>query len=238
MKYRWGVFDLESNGFLYDTTNIWCIVVKDLHSGEVFKYDPSSIHAGLCKLQKFKFLIGHNICNFDIPLIWRFYPNWKYKDQIRDTLCMSKLFNPERFGGHSLESYGEQFKRAKPPHEDFSRYTPEMLHRCTEDVEINCMTYEYLVRKYTKDWSWKESLQLEQDFALDQGLQELAGVDIDLELAYKLIEDIDKEVGELDPILLERMPKRVLQKGVTVKKVFLKSGGYTKQVSDWFEEDL
>ena len=66
---------------------------------------------------------------------------WKFEGVIRDTLCMSKLFDPER-PSHSLDSYGKQFNRFKPVHEDWSRYSPEMLHRCTEDVEINSMLYE------------------------------------------------------------------------------------------------
>lgn len=234
--FKRGVFDIESNGYLYETTVIWCIVIKDIDSGDIYTFGPDEIEDGVNFLSRFDMLIGHNICNFDVNLIWRFYPNWTYRN-LRDTLCMSKLFHPERRGGHGLESFGMQFKRYKPYIEDFTKFDEGMIHRCTEDVEINHMAYEYLVNKYAKGWKWMDSLLLEQDFAIDQGRQELEGVDIDQCLAYQVVEKIDAEVEELDPILLSRMPKRVVQKGATVNKVFLKSGGYTKAVTDWFSDD-
>lgn len=230
------VFDLEADNLLYGATRLWCCVAKDLDSGEVFKYPPNKIEEGLELLSSYGVIIGHNICTFDVPLIQKLYPGWEYK-KLRDTLVMSKLFDPERRSGHSLESYGEQFNRAKPTHEDWTRFSEEMLYRCSEDVEINCMAYDYLVGRFGVGWNWFDSLNLEQEFALDQGLQELAGVDINHDLALRLVEEIDMEVATIDPILLGRMPKRVLPVGKPVNKVFLKDGsGYTAQVKKWINE--
>ena len=35
------IFDIETNGFLSDVTNIWCIIIKDIDTNKFysFKYD-------------------------------------------------------------------------------------------------------------------------------------------------------------------------------------------------------
>jgi len=43
-------------------------------------------------------------------------------------------------GPHSLAAWGWLLGRAKPEHTDWWHYTPEMLHRCEEDVKINTAT--------------------------------------------------------------------------------------------------
>ena len=35
----------------------------------------------------------------------------------------------------------------KPKHEDWSKFSPEMLHRCREDVKINVLVYEALLKE-------------------------------------------------------------------------------------------
>lgn len=237
------VYDLESDGLLYDATVIWCVVVKDLYTKEVFKFPPNRIEEGLALLSTYDLIIGHNICGYDIPLILKLYPHFTYKGA-RDTLCMSKLFNPERNTGHGLESYGIQFGRYKPEHEDWTQYSEAMLHRCSEDVEINCLVYDHLVERYCKNWNWLNPLLLEQDFSRDQAYQELEGVDLDVDLAYRLIKQIDDEVGPLSETLYERIPDRCKPIGSNLEdgvKPFKKDGNYTSKTQEFvnmFDYDL
>lgn len=226
------VFDLEANGFVYEATNLWCICAKDLSTRESFQFYESSLLDGLDLLGSYDLLVGHNIMGYDIPLLQKLYPSFTYKGA-RDTLCMSKLFNPERLRGHSLESYGTQFGIEKPAHNDWTRFSQEMLHRCTEDVAINVMLYNYLVDKYCTNWQWLDPLLLEQEFSYYQTLQELEGVDINVELAYELVDRIDLEVAELDKVLLDRIPKKLVQVGATVSKPFKKDGTYCQRVLDF-----
>jgi hypothetical protein len=226
------VFDLESNGFIYEADTIWCLCLKDLETRETYCFSGADLQDGVDLLSTYDYIIGHNICGYDVPLIKKLYPNWVHKE-LRDTYCMSKLFNPERRQGHSLESYGEQFGRKKPEHEDWTQFSEEMLHRCKEDVEINCILYDYLVDKYCQDWSWKDSLLLEQQFAMYQTYQEVEGVDVDIDLANRLVAQIDKEVAELDELLQSRVPTKVVQTGVTITKPFKKDGTYRENVAKW-----
>lgn len=226
------VFDLESDGLLREATIIWCIVLKNLETGHVDKcYSDGDIYLALKALEEAKIIIGHNICGFDIPLIKKLHPDFEVKGKIRDTLCMSKLFDPDR-QLHSLESYGLKFGRAKPEHDDWSAFSHEMLHRCAEDVEINTMLYKYLVDKECKGWDWVEAIELEQAFAADQAQQELNGVDIDIGAATKLIERLDTEIAIVDSQLYRQLPYYVKNKG-PVNKPFKKDGSYSKMVTDW-----
>lgn len=143
------VFDIEANGFYEEADTIWCIVTKDVDSGLITQYyenpsDLSAIQCGFIDLANADELIGHNIIDYDLRLIKKLYPAFDTQAKIIDTMIISQLLRPDRYGGHSLEAWGNHFGRKKPEHEDWTQFSPEMLHRCTEDVEINYLTYTAL----------------------------------------------------------------------------------------------
>jgi len=143
------IFDIEANGLYDEADRIWCIVTKDIDTGQIKKY--TSIHdhlnMGILHLEEADELIGHNIIDYDLRLIKKLYPSFNPKGKILDTMILSQLLYPERQGGHSLEAFGEKYGIKKPEHEDWSRFSPEMLHRCTEDTEINCKVYDELMKE-------------------------------------------------------------------------------------------
>jgi len=135
------VYDTESDGFVEQATRIWCIVLKDTYSGVVYQFDDStrfkSIQHGIQILEDADEIIAHNQIDHDLRLIKKLYPKFCPSGKILDTMLLSQLLQPDRAGGHSLRAAGERQGRPKPEHEDWSQYSPEMLHRCSEDVEIN-----------------------------------------------------------------------------------------------------
>ena len=56
---------------------------------------------------------------------------------IADTLLISRFLWPERAGGHGLGAWGERLGFPKGDYSDWSKYTPEMLAYCRQDVEVN-----------------------------------------------------------------------------------------------------
>ena len=83
------VFDLETNGLLNDATRIHCISLysnetKQIESFNDEKYADNpkdlpmaghySITTAIHWLEVADYIIGHNIINFDIPVIKKFYP--------------------------------------------------------------------------------------------------------------------------------------------------------------------
>lgn len=226
------VFDTESDGLLYDITKLWCIVAKDMDTGDIQVFPPDKIREGLEYLQTADILIGHHISGYDYVVINKLYGISLSILKARDTLVMSKLFFPEQ-KIHSLDFWGKKLKRKKPVHTDWTQYSDEMLHRCTEDVEINHVLYEYLVEKEASQWKWGNSIIMEQYFSYDQGRQEITGVTIDTALARKTLATIDEELRVIDGQLDERLPLRIVDRKA-VNKPFVKSGDYSAMVYSWY----
>lgn len=118
--------------------------------------DDHSIKYARPVFQKATTLIGHNIIGYDNDLLERFLGIDLTDKRIFDTLVWSQTLNPDRklprgcpavafnpvtgqndkVGPHSVAAWGYRVARAKPSHHDWLNFSPEMLHRCEEDVAI------------------------------------------------------------------------------------------------------
>ena len=140
---RVAIFDCESNGFLDRVTNIWCIWVQDPISKKSIGYRPDEIGKAVRFLETFDVLIGHNIIEFDVPLIKKFYPSFRCP-ALFDTLILSRMIDPDRFA-HSLKSYGKQLDNLKGDYgeqkEAWDKFTEEMFLYCEQDVALNRDVY-------------------------------------------------------------------------------------------------
>jgi len=139
------VFDTESNGLLEEADTVHCAVTKD-NRGILHKYNPDEIHKFIDTLKDSDVIVCHNLIDHDLPLLEKLY-GYRHEGKVLDTLVLSRLLQPERVGRHGLEAWGERFGVPKPKHEDWSVYTPEMLYRCEQDVEINYKTLYYLLKE-------------------------------------------------------------------------------------------
>ena len=100
------IFDIETDGL--DANVIWCIVCQDIETSKVYKFPPEKIQEGLALLESASCLIGHNIIGFDIPVLEKLTDINLKGIPVIDTLVLSRLFNPVRDGGHSLEVWGNK----------------------------------------------------------------------------------------------------------------------------------
>ena len=94
-----------------------------------------------------------------------------------DTLVMSRLFNPVREGGHSLEKWGFRLGFRKIEFEDYLNYSKEMMDYCVRDVQLNTVLFQHL-RNEGKGFT-KECVALEQSVAAVIKTQELNGFKFD-----------------------------------------------------------
>ena len=113
---RW-IWDLESNGLLDTIHTIWCIVCREVDTGEVRKFNPDQIEDALELLANADEIIGHNIIDYDIPAIQIVYPNWTTKAKVTDTLVLSRLIHGDMFN----EDAERNFSVSKFPKETLGK---------------------------------------------------------------------------------------------------------------------
>ena len=218
------VFDIETNGLKPD--RIWCIVAKPLGEA-VVSFGPDKIKEGLEFLNTADSLIGNNILGFDIPVISKLHGvDLSRTKVIKDTLVMSRLFNPVRENGHSLKTWGYIVNMPKQEHEEWDVYSPEMLKRCQRDTVLNEKVYQYLLKE--GEGFDEESIKLEHEVATILKEQEENGFLFNEKEALLLVASLKERMFEV-----EKEVQKVFQpKMVDVKKVFpklKKDGTLSKQ---------
>ena len=143
-----GIWDIETNGFYQETTDIWCMWIVDYVTGEKFGFRPHEIDEAIKCLEQFDILVGHNIIDFDRPIIDKFYPDWACP-MLFDTLVLSRMLEPDRHS-HALKSYGVQLKNLKGDYgeqeEAWDKFSEDMYEYCLQDVLLNLDVYEHLCK--------------------------------------------------------------------------------------------
>ena len=162
------MFDLEANGLLNNASRIHCIALywceekrTEAFNDEKYCKDPKelpmagsySITTALSYLECADIIVGHNIINYDIPLIKRFYPWFNLRGTVIDTLILSRLYHPNLFdidknsekipsklyGSHGLEAYGYrlgEYKGDFGKDTDWKEWSQEMQDYCLQDVVV------------------------------------------------------------------------------------------------------
>ena len=180
------VFDIETDDL--KATKIWCLVAQDVDTGQIYKYSPNNLAKGYELLTKAETLIGHNIIGFDIPMVEKFGGVDLSHIPVIDTLVLSRLFNPTREGGHSLETWGYKLNYKKIEFNDYLNFSKEMLDYCVRDVQLNTVVLKKL-REESKGFA-KDSIALEQDVAKIIKQQETNGFKFDHINAELLLADL------------------------------------------------
>ena len=85
-------FDIETDGFVEACTKIHCIVLKDIDKQEILTVSNDE---AVKLLSKAELITGHDIVKFDIPVIQKFYPEFKTTAKIFDTLIATRLLFPD-----------------------------------------------------------------------------------------------------------------------------------------------
>jgi len=102
------LFDIEANGLLEDSTEIWCISGMDINIEEekerlTYEKKKTIWGEGLTaeNVEAFfstsDYIIGHNIIGYDVPMLEKYFPGCGIlqKNPI-DTYTLSKLANADR----------------------------------------------------------------------------------------------------------------------------------------------
>ena len=153
------IFDLETNGLLYDLSCIHCLVIYDLEADQTLVYNDEGnqepIVRGITRLEEADCIVGHNIIGYDIPAIKKLYPWFKEPGVVMDTLLLSRLYHTDLlaidkkrnlqhmpvklYGRHSLEAYGYrlgEYKGEFGKTTDWKEWSEDMQEYCVQDVTV------------------------------------------------------------------------------------------------------
>jgi len=206
------VFDIETDDL--DATLIHCIVAQNVDTEEIYKFPPDKLQEGYKFLATANTLIGHNIIGFDIPMVHKFGGVDLSSISVIDTLVLSRLFNPAREGGHSLEKWGYKLGYHKIDFSDYLNYSEDMMNYCVRDVQLNTEVLKEL-RKESKGFD-KQSIELEQRVSKIIKQQEVNGFKFDTQHALLLLAELrEKKQAIEDEVHNTFKPKWVDDKLVT-----------------------
>lgn len=158
-------------------------------------------------------LVGHNFLSFDRRHIARLLGYKIPLDRIIDSLVLSYLYFPHLPDGHSLAAYGERFGLSKLEHEDWSKYSSEMLERCKKDVDINVLVYKGLCERMSRIGFSEKSCLLEHEIRDVVDRQQERGFYFDRDSARDLVGRLGDDLRSLDEPIHKLFPPVLIKTG-------------------------
>ena len=188
-------FDIETDGL--NATRVHCICAM-LDNGEptVYNFIGGNTYGNFrdwLASEDVDTLIGHNIINFDVPILRRL-SGFRWDFNIRDTLVLSRLSNPSLEGGHSLRSWGERLGNYKGDYKGgWEEYNHEMLEYCKQDVRVTKALYKHLDEQENT-----ESSEIEHKTANIIQKQTDNGMLLNERRAYELLAEMKEKVLDIE----------------------------------------
>jgi hypothetical protein len=164
------LFDVETDGLYNNVSRIHCVAIKDLDNGQTYVFNDQGtqepIVRGITMLEEAEVIIGHNIINYDIPVIQKFYPFFQPPETL-DTLVLSRLYHPnilkidqarkwahmplQLYGRHSLEAYGYrlgEYKGGFAKQTDWKEWSQDMEDYMVQDVQVTHKLWKHFLKKF------------------------------------------------------------------------------------------
>lgn len=226
--------DIETS---MDHNTIHLAVTQDIDTGEVKVWKAPT---GLWDYLKDATLIAaHNGISFDFPILNKL---WKTKiglKQAYDTLVVSRLIEPTRDGGHSLDAWGKTLGVAKLDYkatwqwmmnrredydgECFDKPIEGLLeYYCKRDVDVLGLLYLHLSSDVSVQGFSLDSVALEHQVAAIINKQEKNGFKLDVIHATCLLAELKGKMSAINDRMQEEYPpyevERISEKtGKTLK---------------------
>ena len=161
------VFDIETNGLLYDVSKIHCISTFDTKEEKTYVYNDQndetpSIRDGINQIMEADTLAGHNLIGYDLAVLRKLSDGFHTDATVIDTLVLSRLYHPnlmeidkkrqwrhmplQLYGRHSLEAYGYRLGEYKGDFgktSDWKEWSQEMQDYMVQDVNVTTKLCEH-----------------------------------------------------------------------------------------------
>lgn len=196
-------------------------ITKNIDTGEIKTWKAAS---GLwAYIADATSLIGHNIIGFDAPILNRLWKTRIGLKKVTDTLILSRLLDPSREQGHSLEAWGKTLGKEKIDYADrweqlqgrkqaykgecFDHPDMALLEEyCIADVEVTERLYKKLLTELESKKFSQDSIDLEHSVAAILSQQERNGFKLDIPYATVLLADIKGRMAEVYESMQQRWP--------------------------------
>lgn len=281
-----GVIDIESNGLLSQMLDYSCFPYKLKQDARLWVVSVTDISTMTTKslvkeditkdniadlIKDYDVLVAHNGVKFDFVVLMLFglidyrigYLGEKdilngKEVRIIDTLILSRFINPDRFGGHSLDSWGERvgvhktyyrgeliklgaIEPSLPKGDEFKFYHPLMKDYCEQDTKTNAYTYIEILKEYRGYDTAKMGLQIEHKLADLAVRRETLGFWFDKDLAVKNVEELTRLMQGIQERVNPLLPKKKLVqtdlKYYTLPaKQFKADGTFTSHMSNFIQK--
>jgi len=257
-EYLPATIDIESSGLLEDMLDfssfpyklkpeakLWCVVIRNAVTREII---AEAVNEQITKewfkkaTKNITHLIAHNGIKFDFIVLMLFAImeyTVGYLDQddtlfgrpivLVDSLILSRIVNPDRFGGHGLKAWGMRLSNAKdnfradcieagiiaknaPKGAEFLQYTPLMLSYCEQDTDVNVDVYTAVLRELSGH-SWANAIKMENKLADLAIRRESLGFWFDKDLALRCLDDLTEKMEDLTNKVNPLLPPKPMTKG-------------------------
>lgn len=132
---------------------------------------------------------------------------------------------------------------AKPEHNDWTTFSHEMLNRNMKDSEIQGMIYEHIEDHIDTLTSHDKRLLLDKVFDMEQMVWEKIeaqadyGWLFDAEYGFKLVDELEGKINEIDKELIPQLPIRCVKPYEIVCKAFTASGALSSSAKKWLDKN-
>lgn len=199
------VVDIETN-YAHDT--IWCSgVCNGVQSWLVFSNNEQAEI-----VNEADEVVGHNIIGFDAPVLNRIWGVPVPLKKMVDTLVLSRLYDPSRLGGHSLESWGIALGHPKGNFNDFDGgYTTEMGRYCINDAELGWKVFQHLRQRLDVEGFSPECIAIEHEVAAIIAEQERNGFCFEYLQARQLLSRVEERMKVIEDQFQALFPPRKIE---------------------------
>ena len=202
---------------------IWCCFTYDETNGHVCHTKPDTLTPLIASSET---VIAHNLIGFDGPVLKKCWGVTIPARKAKDTLILSRLYNPNIEGGHSLKAWGERVGEKKIDYEQRWKETglegncydnpslPLMFEYCQQDVAVLVKVEQLIDKMLDQDKFSPECRKLEHDVAIIIQKQHEHGFKLDIQKAQGLLAtlsgkmvDIENQLQTIFPPVIEEMKK-------------------------------
>lgn len=238
-------------------TFVWTVKTINIETEEIKTWnDPNSLEA---YLRDASLITGHNVAQFDLRVLKR---QWSLKTgttTVFDTLTVSRLIDPSRENGHSLDAWGKTLgtkkveysklwewledRRQEYPGECFDKpHMPLLEFYCEGDVRLTRVLFLHLEKELKRLGFSEQSVELEHrvvDICADM---EQAGFRLDVVHATCLIADWKGKLESITERAQELYPPTVVERYSEKTGKRLKDGvcsfniGSRQQIADKLQQ--